>query len=124
VGLLQDIQTSVGTAFDGVLADAVRDVEIVDVSGSDYDPGSGAVVPSEVRYPTRAVVEAYTALEIADSGGALTEKDLRLTIIQNEVAVDVTTEMLLVTGDGRERRIAALSEDPAKATYTLQARGS
>lgn len=123
MGLQSKVQIAVGRAFDNSLSDAVRAIEVVDISDSVYDTDTGVVTPVESRYPTRAVIEPYSEVEVGNSGGAITETDFKLTVLQNEVGAVINPDML-VSIDGRERRIMSLQTDPASATYTIQVKGS
>ena len=123
MGLRSQIQTKMGKAFDTTLADAVLVLTLVDVSQGTYDTSTGVVTPVEVSYPTRGVVESYTAREIAASGGAVTNKDLKVTILANEISVTIRTGMRFeMLGDTDKYSVENADLDPAKAAYTLQVR--
>lgn len=124
MGLREAIQTDLGAAFDGDLADAVTALTVIHRADQLYDPAAGVIPGTETRYLTRGAVEEYSALDVGNSGGAITESDSQITILQNEVDVKITTEMYIDVGDGEEMRIIKSRADPAEATYSVQVRHS
>jgi len=123
MGLKTDIQGSLAAAFDTSLADAVRPVVFISLSTSSYDPATGVVSPVELRYPTRAVVEPYTAKEIGNSGGSITNSDLKVILLSNEVDAEIKTGMRMeVTGLEQTYSVEVATADPAGASYELQVR--
>ena len=124
MGLRETVQKNLGEAFDTTLADAVRSLVFVDPSSSSYDPATGVVTPSALRFPTRGVVEGFTAREVANSNGAIRNKDLQVILLANEVdaAVLAVGMSMEIVGQAETYSIEQSAPDPAGASWTLQVR--
>lgn len=129
MGMREEIQTELAEAFDDPegLADAVRPVAGSRSIKGGYDPAIGGTVPaSTVHYTGRGVFGSYLAKEI--DGSRVQTEDVKLLILQNELfegqAEAVTAVQAapkigdLISGF----RVLNVSEDPARATWTVQLR--
>lgn len=129
MGMREEIQADLAEAFDDPdgLADAVRPVTGARSIKGGYDPAIGGTVPaSTVHYTGRGVFGSYLAKEI--DGSRIQTEDVKLLVLQNELfegqANAVTTISAapkigdLISG----YRTLNVSEDPAKATWTIQLR--
>lgn len=129
MGMREEIQADLAEAFDDPdgLADAVRPVAGSRVIKGGYDPDLGGTVPgSTFRYTGRGVFGSYLAKEI--DGSRIQTEDVKLLVLQNELIEqrDGLASDVLVTpkiGDLISGfRTLDVSEDPARATWTLQLR--
>lgn len=129
MGMREEIQADLAEAFndpDG-LADAVRPVAGSRVIKGGYDPDLGGTLPaSTLRYSGRGVFGSYLAKEI--DGSRIQTEDVKLLVLQNELLeqLDGLASDVLVTpkiGDLVSGfRTLDVSEDPARATWTIQLR--
>lgn len=129
MGMREEIQADLAEAFDDPdgLADAVRPVAGSRVIKGGYDPDLGGTLPaSTLRYSGRGVFGSYLAKEI--DGSRIQTEDVKLLVLQNELLeqLDGLASDVLVTpkiGDLISGfRTLDVSEDPARATWTLQLR--
>lgn len=126
MGLRDDLQRDMAEAFDTDLADAVNPVVGVRKVQGDYDPDSGSTPEVITNYAGRGVFGKYLAKEI--DGSLIQTTDEKLTILQNELFITLAgepTETLAtpVIGDViGGKRAMNVSQDPAKATWTVQLR--
>ncbi|KAA6196361.1 hypothetical protein [Pseudomonas lactis] len=126
MGLRDDLQRDLAEAFDTDLADAVNPVVGVRKVQGDYDPDSGSTPEVITNYAGRGVFGKYLAKEI--DGSLIQTTDEKLTILQNELFImlaDEPTEnpAIPVIGDViGGKRAMNVSQDPAKATWTVQLR--
>ncbi|MBA1195211.1 hypothetical protein G7007_20525 [Pseudomonas entomophila] len=129
MGMREEIQADLAEAFDDPdgLADAVRPVAGSRVIKGGYDPDLGGTLPaSTLRYSGRGVFGSYLAKEI--DGSRIQTEDVKLLVLQNELIEqrDGLTSDVLVTpkiGDLVSGfRALDVSEDPARATWTIQLR--
>lgn len=129
MGMREEIQADLAEAFDDPdgLADAVRPVEGSRSIKGGYDPAIGGTVPaSTLHYTGRGVYGSYLAKEI--DGSRIQTQDVKLLVLQNELfegQADAVTAIAaepkigdLISGF----RTLNVSEDPGKATWTVQLR--
>ncbi|MFK0033037.1 hypothetical protein [Pseudomonas monteilii] len=129
MGLREDIQSDLAESFgdpDG-LADAVRPVAGIRTVKGIYDPGLGGAAPAKtIQYSGRGVFGSYLAKEI--DGSRIQTEDVKLLVLQNELfeqqaGVVVETPAVPKIGDQVSGyRALNVSEDPARATWTIQLR--
>jgi len=123
MGLQNDIQTQLAAAFDTTLSDAVASVVFVDTSTSSYNPVTGDVTLVELRYPTRAVISPYSEKDIGNSGGKITNRDLKVILLSNEIdAPPVTGMKMEIVGQTEIYSVEESESDPAGASYEVQVR--
>ncbi len=126
MGLRDDLQRDLAEAFDTDLADAVNPVVGVRKVQGDYDPDSGSTPETITNYAGRGVFGKYLAKEI--DGSLIQTTDEKLTILQNELFITLAgepteTPAIPVIGDViGGKRAMNVSQDPAKATWTVQLR--
>ncbi|MDZ5602596.1 hypothetical protein SJI00_07400 [Pseudomonas sp. RP23018S] len=129
MGMREELQAELAEALDDPdgLADAVRPVAGSRSIKGGYDPAIGGTVPaSTLLYTGRGVFGSYLAKEI--DGSRIQTQDVKLLVLQNELfeqmggaATDTPAEPKIgdmVSG----YRTLNVSEDPAKATWTIQLR--
>ena len=119
MGLYDDLQSDISSAFNADLADAVKVIELKVETVTGYSPTSG---PTSVfaSYETRGVV---TKSEIEKGSDAtMSEGYVDILILDSEKTV-VSFEMEMdVIVNGVTYEIKGLSLDPAGATHTLTCR--
>ncbi|WP_426125181.1 hypothetical protein [Pseudomonas sp. PSPC2-3] len=126
MGLRDDLQRDLAEAFDTDLADAVNPVVGVRKVQGEYDPDSGSTSETITNYAGRGVFGKYLAKEI--DGSLIQTTDEKLTILQNELFITLAGELtenpaIPVIGDViGGKRAMNVSQDPAKATWTVQLR--
>lgn len=126
MGLRDDLQRDLAEAFDTDLADAVNPVVGVRKVQGEYDPDSGSTSEAITNYGGRGVFGKYLAKEI--DGSLIQTTDEKLTILQNELFITLAgepTETLAIPEIGDAiggKRAMNVSQDPAKATWTVQLR--
>lgn len=126
MGLRDDLQRDLAEAFDTDLADAVNPVVGVRKVQGEYDPDSGSTSETVTNYAGRGVFGKYLAKEI--DGSLIQTTDEKLTILQNELFITLAgepteTPAIPVIGDViGGKRAMNVSQDPAKATWTVQLR--
>lgn len=126
MGLRDDLQRDMAEAFDTDLADAVNPVVGVRKVQGEYDPDSGSTSETITNYAGRGVFGKYLAKEI--DGSLIQTTDEKLTILQNELFITLAgepteTPAIPVIGDViGGKRAMNVSQDPAKATWTVQLR--
>ncbi len=129
MGVREELQAELAEAFDDPdgLADTVRPVAGLRSIKGGYDPAIGGTVPaSTLHYTGRGVFGSYLAKEV--DGSRIQTQDVKLLVLQNELfeqtggaAPDTPAEPKIgdmVSG----YRTLNVSEDPAKATWTIQLR--
>ena len=123
MALRNDIQTSVASAFDTDLSDAVVLFTLRQyVRASGYDPTTGKTTsPASQDYSSRGVFDEQLQTEIVDSN---VEPYLtKVIVLQNEISVQPRIgDDIFISGSADAYRIKGFSQDPAKATYELTAR--
>ena len=129
MGLREDIQSGLAESFDDPdgLADAVQPVAGSRTLKGAYDPGLGGAAPaSTIQYSGRGVFGSYVATEI--DGARIQTEDVKLLVLQNELfeqQAGVLGESPAVPKIGDQvsgYRALNVSEDPARATWTIQLR--
>ena len=126
MGLRDDLQRDLAEAFNTDLADAVNPVVGVRKVQGEYDPDSGSTSETITNYAGRGVFGKYLAKEI--DGSLIQTTDEKLTILQNELFITLAgepteTPAIPVIGDViGGKRAMNVSQDPAKATWTVQLR--
>lgn len=126
MGLRDDLQRDLAEAFDTDLADAVNPVVGVRKVQGEYDPDSGTTPETTTNYAGRGVFGKYLAKEI--DGSLIQATDEKLTILQNELFITLLgepTEVLAIPEVGDViggKRAMNVSQDPVKATWTVQLR--
>lgn len=129
MGMREEIQSEMAEAFsdpDG-LADAVRPVTGGRIVPGEYDPATGTETEgATLEYLGRGVFGSYSVREI--DGSLIQTTDEKLLVLQNELLVSVDgvpSEVAAVPEIGdiiSGKRALNVSEDPAKATFTIQLR--
>lgn len=129
MGMREEIQADLAEAFDDPddLADAVKPVAGTRTVKGGYDPEIGGTLPaSTMSYTGRGVFGSYLAKEI--DGSRIQTEDVKLLVLQNELVVELDgspTETLAAPKIGDQvsgYRALNVSEDPARATWTIQLR--
>lgn len=126
MGLRDDLQRDLAEAFNTDLADAVNPVVGVRKVQGEYDPDSGSTSETVTNYAGRGVSGKYLAKEI--DGSLIQTTDEKLTILQTELFITLAgepTETLAIPEIGDAiggKRAMNVSQDPAKATWTVQLR--
>lgn len=109
-------------AFNNQLRDAVT-VFSATRKGKDgvYDPVEDEYTGSpDVNYTGRGVFGSYNDIEIQAT--QINTTDVKLLCLQSEVTIPPKVDDVIIA-DGQDRRVLAVSQDPANATWTLQLRG-
>ncbi|WP_296267455.1 hypothetical protein [Pseudomonas sp. UBA6562] len=129
MGMREELQAELAEAFDDPdgLADAVRSVAGSRSIKGGYDPAIGGTVPtSTLHYSGRGVFGSYLAKEI--DGSRIQTEDVKLLVLQNElfeVQVAAVTDVPAAPKIGDQvsgYRALNVSEDAARATWTIQLR--
>lgn len=129
MGMREEIQAEMAEAFDDPdgLADAVRSLTGTRTVEGEYDPVTGTETEgSTLTYTGRGVFGSYSVREV--DGSLIETTDEKLLILQNElvVAVDGVPSLTIATPEIGDiisgKRALNVSEDPAKATFTIQLR--
>lgn len=126
MGIRSELQTELARAFDTDLADAVRAVEGSRSVQGTYDPELGGSTSTTVRYRGRGVFGQYKSREV--DGTRILASDVRLKVLQHELLMeegegtDATPAVPAVGDQISGYRVINVSQDPAKATWTIQLR--
>jgi len=129
MGMREEIQAEMAEAFDDPdgLADAVKPMMGMRAVAGEYDPVTGFETEgSTLVYAGRGVFGSYSIREI--DGSLIETTDEKLLVLQNELFVSVDglpTAVAAVPAIGDiigGKRALSVSEDPAKATFTIQLR--
>ncbi|UBM23298.1 hypothetical protein K8374_12885 [Pseudomonas sp. p1(2021b)] len=129
MGMREELQAELAEAFDDPdgLADTVKPVAGIRTIKGGYDPEIGGTVPATtILYSGRGVFGSYLAKEI--DGTRIQSEDVRLLVLQNELfeeeggAVTDTPAAPKIGDQVSGYRALNVSEDPAKATWTIQLR--
>lgn len=129
MGMREELQAELAEAFDDPdgLADAVKPVAGTRTIKDGYDPEIGGTAPaSTIHYTGRGVFGNYLAKEI--DGSRIQTQDAKLLVLQNELfegQAGATTDIAATPKIGDQvngHRVLDVSEDPARATWTLQLR--
>ncbi|MNN45319.1 hypothetical protein D3C81_1596460 [compost metagenome] len=129
MGMREEIQADLAEAFDDPdgLADTVKPVAGSRTVKGGYDPTIGGTVPASTTYYVgRGVFGSYLAKEI--DGSRIQTEDVKLLVLQNELfeeqggQVSETPAAPKIGDQVSGYRALNVSEDPAKATWTIQLR--
>lgn len=129
MGMREEIQAEMAEAFDDPdgLADAVKPVLGARAVAGEYDPVTGFETEgSTLVYVGRGVFGSYSVREI--DGSLIETTDEKLLVLQNELFVSpegVATALIAAPAIGdiiNGKRALNITEDPAKATFTIQLR--
>lgn len=127
MGLRDKIQTKLGKAFDGKLADAVTAFSGSYMGPGEWDPVSETSTAEEVTYTGRGVMAGYDSRRIDNVN--IKVGDVRLIALANEVTDRPMVGHLmeapdLVTGEPSTYRVESVEADPAAAHIEVQLRKS
>lgn len=129
MGVREEIQAELAEAFDDPdgLADAVKLFAGSRTVKGAYDPAIGGAAPAAtIRYSGRGVFGSYLAKEI--DGTRVLTTDVKLLVLQNELFEEqddlvAGAPAAPIIGDQVDGyRAINVSEDPARATWTIQLR--
>ena len=129
MGMREEIQAEMAEAFDDPdgLADAVKPMMGMRAVAGEYDPVTGFETEgSTLVYAGRGVFGSYLVREV--DGSLIETTDEKLLVLQNELFVTldgVATVAIAVPAIGdiiNGKRALNVSEDPVKATVTIQLR--
>jgi hypothetical protein len=118
MGLRDDIQKDIASAFDTDLADAVKSCSYDTVTSS-YNATTGENQETRVTYLTRGVWDKVAKARLQDAN--IKPTDAEVTILQNELSVKPDTNGYLVLS-GESYLVLTVEADPADATWVLVAR--
>jgi len=119
MGLYEDVQNSLGKAFDSDLLDAVRIIQFVVVTDS-YDDGTMVNTITETITDVRAVVSSDFEGERIDD--ATLNNNIKILVIDSDRNnVDFEVDMI-IKDEGSTYKLKAFNPDPAKASWTIYAR--
>ena len=117
MGLRSDVQTDIGAAFDGPLADAVVALTVRSVSNDSYDEETGVLIKTIVEHVTRGVIDTPDDQEVTDTN--IRGSRSQAIILQNELAYTPKINDDLLAATSREWRITGVTEDPAHSAWFL-----
>ena len=119
MGLYDEIQKDISSAFDGDLSDAVKSIELKVETVSGYSPSTGPISTFKI-YETRGVVTKSETEK--DSDASMREGSIDVLILDSEKTVDSLEMEMDVVIAGVTYEINGISSDPAGATHTLTCR--
>ncbi|HFL2187590.1 TPA: glutamate 5-kinase [Pseudomonas putida] len=127
MGLRDKIQTKLGKAFDGKLADAVNAFTGTYVGEGEWDPVTETSTAQPVTYTGRGVLAGYDSKRIDNVN--IKVGDVKLIALANEVTDNPMvghqiTAPDLVTGEQVTYRVESVNADAAQAHIELQLRRS
>ncbi|MEG1226422.1 MAG: glutamate 5-kinase [Hafnia sp.] len=125
MGIRDELQTEVATAFDTDLQDAVKDFTGTYTVRGDWDPVTETGSETQVTYSGRGVLARYKLRRI--DGVNILHGDLKLTALVNEVtdrpAVGhFVTAPEPITGVPQRYEVITAAVDSAGAAYSIQLR--
>ena len=120
MGLYADLQSSISTAFNGDLSDAVKEITISHTVSSTYDAATGSQVAEVLTYDTRGVVSKNEASKESDS--TMSEGIVDVLILDSEKEVDQFVIGMDVLVGTTTYEVNGLEIDPVGATHTLTCR--
>lgn len=124
MGLLSDLNQSLIEAFDGELADAVKDFVLQQYLRGQYDPSTGSLTgtPYPVTFSSRGVFSSYAQVDIFNSN--IDPTDVKLIVIQSELLTNPAIgDLIIRTEDSYRFRIVGIGQDPADVSWEIQIRG-
>lgn len=127
MGLRDKIQTKLGKAFDGKLADAVNAFTGTYVGEGEWNPVTETSTAQPVTYTGRGVLAGYDSKRIDNVN--IKVGDVKLIALANEVTDNPMvghqiTAPDLVTGEQVTYRVESVNADAAQAHIELQLRRS
>lgn len=129
MGLKADLQTEIGAAFVGDLADAVKTFDFTSVDNEpSYDPDSGVGASNTVLSNLTGAFVDYTVKELISLNTSLTEQekvrstDVKLIALQNVLTTEPKKGDSVLVSGGKVYRVLSWKQDPAEATYEVQLR--
>lgn len=127
MGLRDKIQTKLGKAFDGKLADAVNAFTGTYVGEGEWDPVTETSTAQPVTYTGRGVLAGYDSKRIDNVN--IKVGDVKLIALANDVTDNPMvghqiTAPDLVTGEQVTYRVESVNADAAQAHIELQLRRS
>ncbi|MCX2693660.1 glutamate 5-kinase [Pseudomonas sp. DCB_CB] len=127
MGLRDKIQTKLGKAFDGKLADAVNAFTGSYMGEGEWDPVTETSTAQPVTYTGRGVLAGYDSKRIDNVN--IKVGDVKLIALVNEVTANPMvghqiTAPDLVTGEQVTYRVESVQADPAQAHIEVQLRKS
>lgn len=103
------------------LAGIVYPITLRRSGGDVYDPISGGVVPgTPVDHTARGFLSSFSTLEF--QAGLVEAGDIKITLLAAGLAVEPSPAADTILHDGRTFTIISVKSDPARATWTIQAR--
>jgi len=118
MGLREDIQRDLGAAFDTDLADAVKILTLIKISGA-YNTELSENVVTETSFTTRGVLDSYLDREVFNE--SVHPTDAKAIILTNELAATPEIDDY-IEGAGKKFKIINVAADPADAHWELQCR--
>ncbi|MCE0860688.1 glutamate 5-kinase [Pseudomonas alloputida] len=127
MGMRDKIQTKLGKAFDGKLADAVNAFTGTYMGEGEWDPVAETSTAQPVTYTGRGVLAGYDSKRIDNVN--IKVGDVKLIALANEVTDNPMvghqiTAPDLVTGEQVTYRVESVNADAAQAHIELQLRRS
>lgn len=119
MGLRSEIQTDIGAAFDGDLADAVKSFTIAAFNRGTYDPTADEYGSYGTPVTSRGVFGRYFQQEILNSN--IEPSDVKLIVLQNELSMTPKIGDQIVEGTD-EYRLQWVEKDPADTIWKLTIR--
>ncbi|MGO4722992.1 MULTISPECIES: hypothetical protein [unclassified Inquilinus] len=86
-----------------------------------YDPESGEVITPTIVLPCRGWMDDFSVFERALGSSSILATDRKVVILCETISAAPAVSDQVNIGDGVWRRIAAVEQDPAAATWTCQA---
>ena len=119
MGLKNTLQRAVSGAFD-----ALGDIKFVGVfysSNAGYNPSSGAVSNTEVKYRVHTIRSLFGKYEDTKSDSAPRHGDFKLLVLAREIPNPKLIDKVQI--DGVDFNIIGFTIDPADAMYVFHTRG-
>ena len=120
MGLYDEIQKDISSAFDGDLADTVKVITIRVETVTGYNAALGAPSSTFASYETRGVVTESESEK--DSDASMSEGSIDVLILDSEKTVDSFEMEMNVIVEGTTYEINGISVDAAGATHILTCR--
>jgi len=119
MGLTSKTQSALAKAFNGSLADAVKEVTFILNISSAYDELTQTVVHTTEEETSRGVFVDYERNELKDS--AIINTDDKLIVLQNELTLVPAIDMI-ISAEGYVGKVINVRKDPANIQWELQCR--